>query len=119
MAIAKSNTNDLASLFKEGFFKIPPYQRRYSWDIKQQLDLLNDLVEAYHTKTKHFLGTLSVQLIETKGFDSIYNLIDGQQRFTTLIILYSCLADISGNITYKNYLKRNNEYFLEPISPDE
>ena len=119
MSIAKSNTNDLASLFKEGFFKIPAYQRRYSWGLKQQLDLLNDLNESYQTKSKHFLGTLSVQLIETKGFDSIYNLIDGQQRFTTLILLYSCLANKSRNTTYKDYLKRNNQYFLEPLNRKE
>jgi uncharacterized protein with ParB-like and HNH nuclease domain len=87
MAIAKSNTNDLASLFKEGFFNIPPYQRRYSWEEKQQEDLFNDLLEAFYTKSIHFLGTLSLQLTETKGFDAYYNVIDGQQRFTTFFIL--------------------------------
>jgi len=119
MAIAKSNTNDLASLFKEGFFRIPPYQRRYSWEKKQQLDLLNDLLEAFETGTKHFLGTLSLQLIDTKGFDSYYNIIDGQQRFTTLLLLYACLANISDDKRYLEYLKRDGKYFLEPINNDE
>nr|MDA3850210.1 DUF262 domain-containing protein [Spirochaetaceae bacterium] len=93
MALAKSNTNDLASLFKEGFFRIPPYQRRYSWSSKEQTDLFNDLYESYQTKSIHFLGTLSLQLTKTTGFHSYYNIIDGQQRFTTLIILYSCIAE--------------------------
>jgi uncharacterized protein with ParB-like and HNH nuclease domain len=119
MAIAKSNTNDLASLFKEGYFRIPPYQRRYSWGEKQQLDLLKDLLEAFETKTKHFLGTLSLQLIETKGFDSYYNIIDGQQRFTTLLLLYACLANVSDDKRYLDYLKRNERYFLEPINEEE
>jgi hypothetical protein len=119
MAIARSNTNDLASLFKEGFFRIPPYQRRYSWEFKQQMDLFNDLLEAFETKANHFLGTLSLQLIETKGFDSYYNIIDGQQRFTTLLLLYGTLAHTSEDKRYIEYLKRNNIYFLEPINQDE
>ena len=116
MALAKSNTNDLASLFKEGFFRIPSYQRRYSWDERQHKDLFNDLLEAFKTKTVHFLGTLSLQLIETKGFSSTYNIIDGQQRFTTLMILYSELAKKINIPEYKAQLKKNEVYFLEPLN---
>jgi uncharacterized protein with ParB-like and HNH nuclease domain len=119
MAIAKSNTNDLASLFKEGFFNIPPYQRRYSWEEKQQEDLFNDLLEAFEIRSVHFLGTLSLQLTETKGFDAYYNIIDGQQRFTTLLLLYSCLAHLSDDKRYLSYLKRNESYFLNPINQEE
>jgi uncharacterized protein with ParB-like and HNH nuclease domain len=119
MAIAKSNTNDLASLFKEGYFNIPPYQRRYSWEEKQQLDLFNDLLEAFETKSIHFLGTLSLQLTSTKGFDAYYNIIDGQQRFTTLLLLYSCLAHLTADKRYLSFLKRNDKYFLEPINQEE
>lgn len=119
MAIAKSNTNDLASLFKEGYFNIPPYQRRYSWEEKQQLDLFNDLLEAFETRSIHFLGTLSLQLTNIKGFDAYYNIIDGQQRFTTLLLLYSCLAHLTTDKRYLSYLKRNEKYFLEPINQEE
>jgi uncharacterized protein with ParB-like and HNH nuclease domain len=109
----------LASLFKEGFFNIPPYQRRYSWELKQQLDLFNDLLEVFETKSVHFLGTLSLQLTETRGFDAYYNIINGQQRFTKLLLLYSCLAHLSKDLRYLNYLKRNDQYFLQPINSDE
>jgi uncharacterized protein with ParB-like and HNH nuclease domain len=119
MAIAKSNTNDLASLFKEGCFRIPSYQRRYSWEKKQQLELFDDLLEAFKTKTKHFLGTLSLQLIDTKGFKSCYNIIDGQQRFTTLLLLYTCLAKMSDDSQYLDHLNKNEEFFLEPINKEE
>lgn len=119
MALARSNTNDLASLFREGFFNIPPYQRRYSWEEKQQQDLFNDLLEAYETKSIHFLGTLSLQLTSTRGFDAHYNIIDGQQRFTSLLLLYSCLAHLSSDKKYLTYLKRNDKYFLEPINQEE
>jgi hypothetical protein len=119
MAIAQSNTNDLASLFKEGFFNIPRYQRRYSWEKKQQLDLFNDLIESFETDSVHFLGTLSLQKTSTKGFDAYYNIIDGQQRFTTLLLLYSCLANLTKDKRYLSYLKRNDNYFLEPINKEE
>lgn len=119
MALAKSNTNDLASLFREGFFNIPSYQRRYSWDERQHKDLFSDLLEAFKSKTIHFLGTLSLQLIETRGFSSTYNIIDGQQRFTTLMILYSELAKKINIPEYKAQLKKNDLYFLKPSNKED
>jgi uncharacterized protein with ParB-like and HNH nuclease domain len=119
MAIAKSNTNDLASLFKEGFFNIPPYQRRYSWEKKHQKDLFYDLLESFETESVHFLGTLSLQLTKNRGFDASYNIIDGQQRFTSLLLLFSCLAHLADDKRYLSYLKRDEKYFLSPINQDE
>lgn len=119
MALAKSNTNDLASLFKEGKYKIPVYQRRYSWQEPQQLALWNDLLEAKHHDSPHFLGTLSLELLSNKGMVSQYNIIDGQQRFTTLIILYSVLAQKTNQSEYINSIKIGNGYILEAINQEE
>ena len=68
-------------------FNIPIYQRLYVWGEDQVLTLLNDLVNAYeHGEDLFFLGgTLLVEQEAGKGRH--FDLIDGQQRFTTLWML--------------------------------
>jgi hypothetical protein len=68
-------------------FNIPIYQRLYVWGEDQVLTLLNDLVNAYeHGEDLFFLGgTLLVEQEDGKGRH--FDLIDGQQRFTTLWML--------------------------------
>lgn len=68
-------------------FNIPIYQRLYVWGEKQVLTLLNDLVNAYERdETIFFLG--GTLLVEQDGADGRhFDLIDGQQRFTTLWML--------------------------------
>ena len=65
-------------------FNIPIYQRLYVWGEDQVLTLLNDLVNAYEHKEDLFFlgGTLLVEQEGSKGRH--FDLIDGQQRFTTL-----------------------------------
>lgn len=69
------------------YFNIPIYQRLYVWGEDQVLTLLNDLLNAYEQKNDLFFlgGTL---LVEQEGKEGRYfDLIDGQQRFTTLWLL--------------------------------
>jgi len=68
-------------------FNIPIYQRLYVWGEDQVLTLLNDLVNAYERdETIFFLG--GTLLVEQDGTDGRhFDLIDGQQRFTTLWML--------------------------------
>jgi hypothetical protein len=68
-------------------FNIPIYQRLYVWGEDQILTLLNDLVNAYERKEDLFYlgGTLLVEQNGNSGRH--FDLIDGQQRFTTLWLL--------------------------------
>lgn len=66
-------------------YRIPPYQREYSWQKGQWEDLFQDLVEA---DGSHFLGTIITLNQTTDAMDStVLELIDGQQRMTTLTLL--------------------------------
>ncbi len=85
-----SKLYSLASIVDESpqwHFNIPIYQRLYVWGEDQVLTLLNDLVNAYeHDEDIFFLGgTLLVEQESEKGRH--FDLIDGQQRFTTLWML--------------------------------
>jgi uncharacterized protein with ParB-like and HNH nuclease domain len=66
-------------------YKVPIYQRDYSWDKDDWDDLWNDILEIPNDKT-HYLGYLVLQPIENEGEES-YWVIDGQQRLTTLSII--------------------------------
>jgi len=72
---------------EEQQFRIPPYQRPYSWTTEQVDDLWEDLLE--NASTGHFLGSLV--LSTEHEFRPL--VIDGQQRLTTLMILMSVLRD--------------------------
>lgn len=72
-------------------YVVPPYQREYSWQKSQWEDLLQDLLESEGT---HFLGTI-ITLSRTKNvFDPVVEVIDGQQRMTTLTLLMSAIHSI-------------------------
>ncbi|MCR6648534.1 MAG: DUF262 domain-containing HNH endonuclease family protein [Cellulomonas sp.] len=68
-------------------FRIPHYQRPYSWTSEQVDDLWSDLVE--NAATGHFLGSL----VLASENESRPQVIDGQQRLTTLMILLAVLRD--------------------------
>ena len=72
-------------------FIIPVYQRAYSWDKEQWNVFLTDLKEQIRGDNSYFYGNL---LLETVKKDVQYEIIDGQQRLTTLIIFIRALFDI-------------------------
>ncbi len=71
---------------------VPAYQRRYSWREKQLCELLDDvsLLEGADT---HLLGSIvCLTGYHTAGINQL-ELVDGQQRLTTICILLQCIAD--------------------------
>lgn len=77
--------------------RIPDYQRPYKWTNENVLELLKDIEEAIRqselaTGAKHYrLGTV-ILLKDQKAGDGYYNVVDGQQRITTLALLRYCLT---------------------------
>jgi hypothetical protein len=86
-------------------FRIPDYQRPYAWDIEQASQLLDDLIEALERNQKepYFLG--SIVLVKDKNA-SDSEVIDGQQRLTTLTILLAVLRDLTGDDQIRVDLER-------------
>ena len=75
-------------------FTIPDYQRPYAWGKDETLQLLDDLQGSLDRDTDepYFLG--SVVLVKEKGVPAA-EVIDGQQRLTTLTIMFSVLRDLA------------------------
>jgi hypothetical protein len=73
-------------------YRIPPYQREYSWHKTQWEELFQDLIEA---DGAHFLGTIITLNTTTDAVHSgVLELIDGQQRVTTLTLLLASVHSV-------------------------
>lgn len=72
----------------EGLFFVPSYQRGYRWDESQVGQLLNDIIE--NGDNAYCLQPLVVR----KKTDGVFELIDGQQRLTTIYILLKYIKDM-------------------------
>lgn len=64
-------------------FVVPKFQRDYSWDTEQWDDLWQDIETMVNEHDEHYMGYLVLQTNDNK----CYNIIDGQQRFTTVLLL--------------------------------
>ncbi|WP_037912146.1 DUF262 domain-containing protein [Actinacidiphila yeochonensis] len=75
-------------------FRIPQYQRPYAWGADQAEQLLFDLTEAMDggSEEPYFLGSI---VLVKRPSDSVAQVIDGQQRLTTLTILLAVLRDLT------------------------
>ncbi len=82
------------------FFCIPDYQRPYSWQKSHCEQLFEDIDES-NRQNEYFLGTIILQEIGKIGTGKKYDVIDGQQRITTLQILLACLRDAVNDKSYK------------------
>ena len=80
--------------FLDGSDIIPVYQRNYDWRPKQCEQLFNDLVQIIKKDRKtHFFGSI-VTSSANKGGKSDYLVIDGQQRITTISILFTAMVNL-------------------------
>lgn len=101
----------LRKIFSSDFeFRIPDYQRPYSWGTEQALQLLDDLEASLDRDTEdpYFLG--SIVLVKS-GASPQSDVIDGQQRLTTLNILLAVLRDLTNDPQLRGEL---GDFVLEP-----
>jgi hypothetical protein len=113
---------NLAELFDAGFrFRIPSYQRAYSWDVKQLRQLIEDLKE-HPSGSPYYFGHFLFEAGESQ--DELL-IIDGQQRLTTLVLLISCISrevTKTGEVGLLNTTALNQRYLankLETILDDQ
>lgn len=85
----------LAKLLDGRLFTIPEYQRCYSWTTRQRNDLFEDIESVYKRGDGHFMATIvclrrdQIEL-ETDLYQEL-DVVDGQQRLTTLIVLLNAI----------------------------
>ena len=103
----------------KGTFFIPTYQRGYRWTSSQVEALLNDIWDSCERKEDTYCLQPIVLLEKNQG----YELIDGQQRFTTILILLNYIKrrklpiNIEFNLDYATRSKTRE--FIENINEEE
>ncbi|MFZ6801876.1 DUF262 domain-containing protein [Undibacterium sp. Di24W] len=116
-----SNQQSLKQFFSSKVFNIPKYQRSYAWEKQNVRELYEDIQEAIDTKASHYIGT--VVLAKTED-DELFNIVDGQQRITTLVMFISVIIkklqekedrDFYG----RYYIKERNQFKLTPLERDK
>lgn len=110
-----NNLLSLQKLFNETLFRIPDYQRGYSWSNQQLEEFWSDLTSLLPFQ-EHYTGMISLKKLESTSIINstdkwneekwlvgsgytVYEIVDGQQRLTTLIILINEIV---------SYCKENN-----------
>lgn len=114
-------------------FDVPVYQRSYAWEEKNLQDLWEDLYFLESSK-QHYFGTILLRDSQNPALAGLttltrFDVIDGQQRLTTVLILlrelFSHLARVGDDDRRsdikdleRDYLKNREHYKLNPLGPD-
>ncbi|MCM3359375.1 DUF262 domain-containing protein [Psychrobacillus sp. MER TA 171] len=110
-------------MLQKRLFEIPTYQRAYSWNTKQRNELFSDITKLYESPEykegrTHFMATvvchsqMREEAYDTDVF-SILNIVDGQQRITTLIILLKAIH--KKMLELDNIKYRRTIFYLEEL----
>lgn len=92
MSIIESKDETVSGIFKD-FYVVPSYQREYVWTEEQVDQLLQDIrcAQLDSAENEYFIGSIVICPSSTSG---IFDLIDGQQRLTTLFVILCAIRDI-------------------------
>jgi len=87
-------------------YEIPIYQRNYAWEKDEISALIQDVYDAFTAKKQiYFIGTL----VSFHKGDQVYEVIDGQQRLTTINLVLGVLGiSFQNKLTYRARKKSNN-----------
>jgi len=87
----RTNLNDLFR--KQAVYEVPEYQRQYSWQEEHFRDLWNDIQQGITYDRVHHLDEITV--VPFRDDDpTTFQVIDGQQRLTTLALLIAAMRDV-------------------------
>ncbi len=120
--MSKSNLLDTKTLsFNEiigngKIYSVPQFQRDYSWEQDNWEDLWNDILNIYSDKDKesHYMGSIVLQ----KKRDANFQIIDGQQRFTTISLISLAIITRIKELAEKGVDKLANEERVELLIKD-
>lgn len=122
----ETSNQKIPDIFANNYFRIPDYQRGYAWKADKQLPELWDDIEDIPTNPSggykpHYTGAISLQKTsfdklsksEQKLLQSgsnIYDVVDGQQRLTTiLILLFELYKKLNDKKIYNQYIKEKGK----------
>lgn len=104
--IAGDDSYSGASLFSKKEKKkyvIPVYQRPYSWNETNIDDFLHTIIDGFYKNEMKFFGTMQFNVDKVNDKSIRYQIVDGQQRMTTMLLFVRLLDILSGRNAIEEY----------------
>lgn len=118
-------TITLKQILNGSIFQIPAYQRGYSWEKSHRTDLLYDIEQLANSPSKehrHYMGTVVAAKKPSLAEEfNLYEVVDGQQRITSILILLSAIKIYLVDGDQKTHLFRlayNRDYSAQILQPE-
>ncbi|MGL2426925.1 DUF262 domain-containing protein [Helicobacter pylori] len=101
---------DILATALVSYYQIPDYQRPYQWTEKNCEKLLDDLFSSYeyYKESDYFCGSLVLVKSDPNSKTETYDIVDGQQRLSTFILLAKVLATL-----YSERLTEESKDYLQ------
>ena len=96
MSEIKYEFKGIGSLIKDKELKVPIYQRAYSWG-EEHVNALLDDIKSNFNESEYFLGTIVLTENGSKN-----EIVDGQQRVTTISLIYAGIRNLFSDETRSN-----------------
>ena len=111
--IQNTITDNFSSILSNNrYFIVPKFQRDYSWENEQWDDLWQDILTMLEEHDEHYMGYL---VLQTNG-DKKYYIIDGQQRFTTIILLILATIKNINRLVEQGIAPEDNKLRIEKLT---
>jgi len=95
----ESTDQDIRALLASAYYRIPRFQRPYSWDRENIQEFWDDIIRG--KPSDYFIGSMVVY----KHSNDSYGIVDGQQRLTTITVLLCVLRDKLGELGFQDLAK--------------
>ena len=108
----QSVDRDVRELLASNYYRIPRFQRPYSWDRENIEDFWTDVTGRQDENQDYFIGSM---VVYSQGGD--INIVDGQQRLTTITIVLCALRDVFQDEGF-DQLARGAQSLIEKTTVD-
>lgn len=111
--LLNAKTSSLLEILGNGkTYKIPPFQRDYSWEEEYWQDLWDDFVFIDDSKNPHYMGTI---VLKASTKDNEFEVIDGQQRLTTITLFIIAIIKFLEDLVNKGIDAEINKDRIDDI----
>lgn len=100
----EANDKEIQDIFSSGYFKIPRFQRPYSWERDEVENFWEDITK--NNDDNYFIGSMVV----FQSAKPYFGIVDGQQRLTTITIILSVIRDAFIKLKQDNLAKGIHKY---------
>lgn len=109
----KAQAQGFSYLKRDRQYRIPFFQRNYVWDEDNWEEFYDSIIDSIITNKSAFLGSIIIKDTGNKKWDkTIFNIIDGQQRLTTISLFIKAFVDEKISGEDRNFYEYINTLYI-------